>query len=591
MSVVFPKSKTRPLTFLFLGLVLLLAILWGSRPLIHDDLFFHLATGQYVVEHLRVPTTDLFSFTRFGQPWVSHEWGFGVVAHFFWFAAGYWGLVALKAALTVAILMLLLILTIRASGASITHLPPGLVALLALGLWAIDGQLILRASLFSSLFVLLLLLLLTWFDRTGSRIAMVAIATLFLLWGNFHGEVVFGLFVLGLVTMESLAGRWLGRRGGSVPFYLKAGGDRPYLPLLLGSFLLSLLNPNGIQVLLYPLRLARFLFVGEVPMEMGHFTGAAPAAMPAFYLLVIALLWGLLPLHRAKALSLTQIVTVTAFLVLSLRSHRFIFYFTLFALPVIARLASQPGDLLAAGKRWRRVRQALVGVTVVAVATASLYAWQHHPRVAVSRHFPAGAVRFLEQRKIAGRLFNHQNYGGYLHWTLSTPIFWDGRNLLFASLMEEVRQTPLDDVAKEWALDYLVLTEFEYARLVDQLDPARWGLVYWDDFAAIYLRRGGRFEAIVESHGLRHFPPFGGVEGLDTRAQDADLVAALRHELDQVLATEPACQRALYLLGLLSFYQGDDPKAERLLRQALAIGPNEFVSGALERILDRQPAQ
>ena len=56
--------RSRVLTLLFLGLVLLLGALWGSGPLIHDDLFLHLGTGQYVVENLEVPTTDIFSFTR-----------------------------------------------------------------------------------------------------------------------------------------------------------------------------------------------------------------------------------------------------------------------------------------------------------------------------------------------------------------------------------------------------------------------------------------------------------------------------------------------------------------------------------------------
>jgi len=61
-------------TLLGLGLTLALAAVWGSRPLIHDDLFFHLSTGEFVVETHEVPTTDPFSFTQAGKPWVSHEW-------------------------------------------------------------------------------------------------------------------------------------------------------------------------------------------------------------------------------------------------------------------------------------------------------------------------------------------------------------------------------------------------------------------------------------------------------------------------------------------------------------------------------------
>ena len=203
-----PVTNNRTLGLLFLGLVLFLAVLWGSKPLVHDDLFFHLATGQHVVENHRVPTTDIFSFTRGGERWVSHEWGFGVLVHCFWFAKGYWALVALKATAVVAILLLLLALMQYRSGRAISAPSPAHIALLAIGLWAIHDQLILRASLFSSFFVLVLLCLLYWFDRTGNRFAFAAIALLFLGWGNFHGEVLFGLFVLGVFTAEAFLARF-----------------------------------------------------------------------------------------------------------------------------------------------------------------------------------------------------------------------------------------------------------------------------------------------------------------------------------------------------------------------------------------------
>lgn len=74
------KLSLRLVTLLGLGLTLALAAVWATRPLIHDDLFFHLSTGDFVVENRSIPTTDPFSFTRSGEPWVSHEWGFGLLA-------------------------------------------------------------------------------------------------------------------------------------------------------------------------------------------------------------------------------------------------------------------------------------------------------------------------------------------------------------------------------------------------------------------------------------------------------------------------------------------------------------------------------
>ena len=221
---------------------------------------------------------------------------------------------------------------------------------------------------------------------------------------------------------------------------------------------------------------------------------------------------------------------------------------------------------------------------MLAVAAAAAQAWMHRDARLVSRHFPAGATRFLQQEDIRGRGFNHQNYGGYLHWNLQRPIFWDGRNLLFSSLMKEVREMPLDEVAANWQLDHLLLTEFEFSRMGDQVTPDTWGLVHWDDFSAVYLKRGGSSDPVLDRFELRAFPPFGGVEGLNLRATDDAWATRARQELDQVLDLEPACQRALYLHGLISLYRGELERAEQQLLDALAIGPNEHVSRALAKV-------
>jgi len=49
-----------------------LAVAWAVRPLSHDDLFWHLRTGEWIAGHHAVPLTDLFSYTRFGQRWITH---------------------------------------------------------------------------------------------------------------------------------------------------------------------------------------------------------------------------------------------------------------------------------------------------------------------------------------------------------------------------------------------------------------------------------------------------------------------------------------------------------------------------------------
>ena len=581
------QLSLRLVTLLGLGLTLALAAVWASRPLIHDDLFFHLSTGDFVVENHSVPTTDPFSFTRAGEPWVSHEWGFGLLAYAAHAIGADQGLVLLKVLLVLTIATLLFSLMLRMAGRDRWKFAVYLVPLLVLGLWSIEDQLVLRPSLVSCLLLLVLLHLLLAFDRASNRWLFSGIVGLFLLWGNLHSEVLFGLFVLGLVTLEAVLGRLPVLTGSSWGSLLRASPDRPYVRLFGFSALATLINPNGVQVLLYPFRVVRFLSLAGMDLEMGHFTGATPASQPAFFLLLILLLVALLPLRQQlHRVSVTQVFAVGAFLILSLSSHRFIFYFTLLALPTMAMLFEPAMRWLDNSKHYRLIRNGLRAAVLVLVGGALAASWHSIPEGSVSRHFPGGAVRFLQDEGVSGRIFNHQNYGGYLHWTLQQPIFWDGRALLFEPLMRQLPGTPLEEATAEWELSHLLITEHEFKDLAVQLTSDRWGLVYWDDFAALYLRRLPQFEALLESRELSVLPPFGGVTGLNLVARDSAQAMAARRELDQILAFEPKSQRALYLKGLISYYRQELYRAEEELATAAAIGPNAYVLSTLADVLE-----
>lgn len=580
------KLSLRLVTLLGLGLTLALAAVWGSRPLIHDDLFFHLSTGDFVVDHHRIPTTDPFSFTRAGERWITHEWGFGLLAYATHALGDYRGLVVLKALLALSIAALLFLLMLRMAGGDRWKSAGYLVPLLALGLWALDDQLVLRPSLVSCLLLLLLLHLLLSFDRTGRWWSFGGIVGLFLLWGNLHSEVLFGLFVLGLVTLEAVLGRLSVFAGSTWGSLLRASPGRPYVRLFVLSVVATLINPNGVQVLLYPFQVVRFLSLGGMELDMGHFTGATPESQPAFFLLLVLLLVALLPLRQQlHRISLTQAVSIGVFLLLSLSSHRFIFYFVLLALPTIAMLLEPAMRWLDESKHYRLIRNGLSVAVLALVGSALVTGCRSTPEGPVSRHFPEGAVRFLQEESIGGRIFNHQNYGGFLHWRLKQPIFWDGRALLFEPLMRRLPGTPLEEATTQWELDHLVITEHEFKDLAAQLTTDRWGLVYWDDFAALYLRRLPRFEPVLDSRELTLLPAFGGVTGLNLLAGDPEQAAAARRELDQILELEPRSQRALYLKGLISYYRQEYNQAEAELQSAAAIGPNGYVLSAMADVM------
>src|SRR5260370_36802100 len=55
--------------------VLFLGILgMAARNVVDPDIWWHLKTGEWIMQHRAVPHTDPFSYTRAGQPLIAHEW-------------------------------------------------------------------------------------------------------------------------------------------------------------------------------------------------------------------------------------------------------------------------------------------------------------------------------------------------------------------------------------------------------------------------------------------------------------------------------------------------------------------------------------
>src|ERR1035441_51593 len=56
-------------------IVFLFARMDGAKTLLGDcDAGWHIRTGQWILATDRVPVTDLFSFSKPGQPWYAWEW-------------------------------------------------------------------------------------------------------------------------------------------------------------------------------------------------------------------------------------------------------------------------------------------------------------------------------------------------------------------------------------------------------------------------------------------------------------------------------------------------------------------------------------
>jgi hypothetical protein len=100
------KSDGRPLDWrwleqqlLFIAFVIGVPFGIGTVPTIFrdGDVSWHIAAGDWIITHGRVPTTDPFSFTAAGRSWVATEWLAEIIYALTFRLAGYAGIAALVA--------------------------------------------------------------------------------------------------------------------------------------------------------------------------------------------------------------------------------------------------------------------------------------------------------------------------------------------------------------------------------------------------------------------------------------------------------------------------------------------------------------
>jgi hypothetical protein len=209
-----------------------LAFLLGCFPMADFDVWWHLRTGQFILEHGAVPRVDIYTYTNAGRPWIDIYWLFQVVIGLIYRAGGVSALVLLKAAAGVVIVALAL--AARRPGA--TAGPAVLVWLPAL--IALSGRLCERPELFSLLFLAGFLAVL---GHAAERPRWLwVLPVLQLLWVNCHG-----FFVLGPLVIAAYAVEWLYQRA-------RTGSAGP--PQLARTFALAggavivacLVNPYGL---------------------------------------------------------------------------------------------------------------------------------------------------------------------------------------------------------------------------------------------------------------------------------------------------------------------------------------------------------
>lgn len=388
---------------------------------VDPDTLWHLATGRYIVEHLSIPSTDVFSWYGIEHhlSWMPQAWLFDVAAFGTWRIGGFGLLYLATAAVTAATVWFVWRLYGLRSGRPLLA-----VVIAVLTMWGLMPSISPRPQALTFLLLPGLALLLErrkwWWS-----------VPIVLLGVNLHGPV-YPLY-LAVIAYYALPRRWI---------------------VVLACALATAINPAGFALWPYPF--TSLPGAGSTPIL--EFQPVAPVSWPA-YLIGLALIFVLLDRRNMPARDLLALIVVIG---LSMMALRHMVYLFVLALPLAAPYLRLPSEHLTASTASRppdsrppSLMRALdialiaaLGLGVVVVGAKALAA-----PISPLTGYPVAAARYLRQHHVT-RYINEWSDGGYFIFEGMHPMV-DGRGDPFISYPGHRRVT----IGTEYALAFRLQTD------------------------------------------------------------------------------------------------------------------------------------
>lgn len=447
-----------PLIALMLAVVLIPAVLGSSTTIFNDgDVSWHIATGQWILDHRAIPHTDPFSFTWAGKPWVPIEWLAEAIYGGAYRLAGYGGV----AALVTAALMGLHAIVFASGSRYVRPLAP-----------IIAMDFVLVPMLLARPHVLVWPVLAGWIwlmlrAREREHAPPLASALLIVLWANLHGSFVLGVGIAGLFGLEAL-----------VFSSDRACVLRQWVPFGIACVAAMFVNPNGLAGVVHPLRMANLQMLPLID----EWKPSNPKVTP-FFFAILALVIASIAWKRPR-LPWTRWLLLAGMLALALLQVRH-----------QAMLAIVAAMVLPAGFACTGERQDHSAVLVTAAAAVALVMMRAimpiSPPENEANPWKLIAAVPAEYRTLP--VLNGYSMGGPLILSGIRP-FIDGRGDMYgdALVSDYVRITGGDAAAfeqavRQWGIRWAILPR--RSRLIWLLDRSPgWRRIAADDAGVVYVR-------------------------------------------------------------------------------------------------------
>ena len=414
--------------------VFVFAVLFASKPANDADIWFHLNTGEYIVQHGFVPRTEFSSFTHFGLPFVAHGWLSGLL---FYFLNKYFGLYALTfvTALIAAVAFWIIFRHSRSH-----PLIAGLVTLLAV--WAAVPALGVRPRVFTLLLASIFLVVLQKYARSGAGKAVWLLPPLMVLWVNLHGGFLLGFALIGLTMAGVPLDAWFARER----FGTYWPRVRTLLLVLLACLVLGLINPYGLTMYTFPLRVLSSPVFQENVADWSSPDFHLPQLRP---LLLLILLTVVVMAASPKRPRPSDLLLFVFSLYSTLKTNRQMVLLALVAAPLLSEhlhyllTSTSFGAMFdrapSAGGTTRSRVIAVLLVLPLAAFSLRLRSTVYGPITQDTLNVPVNAVQYMKDNQVPGNTFTDPNvWGAFVSWsTHANLIYIDGRDVYREDFVQE----------------------------------------------------------------------------------------------------------------------------------------------------------
>lgn len=468
-----------------LGAFLVLRVFYSMRAFFVDpDLWWHIKNGADILATHHWPTTDPYSFTVHGQPWMSPEWLGDILLARVSQIGGLLGLDILLIVLGSAVMIALYYLgTLRSGNSKAGFLAAGLLSSLAFASFT------LRPQMLGYLFLVLTMIALEFF-RQGKHRAIWFLPPLMLVWINTHGSWIIGL---GAIFAYWICGLKSFELGGIVAKAWTPSERRQISFVFMLCLAVLPITPYGTRLVAYP-----FTVASSLPVSLANIMEWWPMPFNASGGKVfLAILIGFVALQVALRLSwrLEEFALLIFGIATAVVHRRFVLVLVPFWVPLLATIFA----------RWlppydRRKEHYGLNALLIAAITAAMI-WFRPTQASieqkVAQSFPVGAINYMDRHSVPDPMFNDYWFGGYLVWSRGPKhrVFLDGRSELYEAggvLSDYMRITYLAPGALNVLDNYrvnsvLMQPNAPLATVLSALP--QWRRIYSDNTSVLFVRR------------------------------------------------------------------------------------------------------